>query len=1085
MLRLSFRVVGKPCLLLLLFSLAANPAFAQLETAAISGQVVDPSGLSVTGAQVKLVDIDRDTTTSSTTNSSGLYTFQSVRPGRYRMAVTATGFKIVDVTGLIVNVQDHIEQNFRLQVGSVAESVTVEASAATIDTTDATVSTVVDRQFAENLPMNGRSFQTLIELTPGVVLTTSNYNDGGQFSVNGQRAASNYWMVDGVSANIGVGINTNATSGNGLGGAVGSFSAFGGTNSLVSVDAMQEFRIQTSTFAPEFGRTPGAQVSILTRSGTNQFHGTLFDYLRNDILDASDWFNGYTNSPPLPKAKERQNDFGGTFDGPIQKDRTFFFFSYEGLRLRLPQTTLTTVPDLTARQDAVPAMQPYLNAFPFDPKQPDLGNGIAQFNASYSNPATLDAYSLRIDNKLSSKWTLFGRYNYSPSEIVQRGNGFSLNTVNPTRITTQTATVGTTWLMSPLIANDLRLNYSRTNASGYNYIDTFGGAVPLVSPPFPSPFTSQDGKFQFDIFSLQQGGGLQLGQNERNLQRQINIVDGLSTQKGSHSLKFGIDFRRLSPLTDPYSYSQTAFFLDAPSAESGNSLESFIFSNVPSTFLFRNLGFYAQDTWRIAPRLTLTYGLRWDVDFVPQPLNGPGFPAVTGFNLANLSNLALAPVGTQPYKTTYGNFAPRLGVAYQVTQNQESQTVIRGGLGVFYDLASSEAGNNVRVGLYPFGAFNINPGGTFPLTSAMSAPPPITPPSASNPYGGFAAFNPDLQLPYTLEWNVAIEQALGKQQLISASYIGAAGRRLLETASVNAPNPNIATAQLVTNAGTSGYNALQVQFQRRLSQGLQAVASYTWSHSIDTASAGSTFIASNVLVSSALSANRGSSDFDIRNGFSVGLTYDIPVPKTKAYMNAILRGWSTENFILARSASPVDLTDENFTNFFNGGIEGNIRPDVVPGQPLYLYGAQCADVLVAPLVPSGQSVPSCPGGKGFNPAAFTNPPVDPTTGNPLRQGDLSRNALRGFGAAQWDFAVHRGFAIHESVKLQFRAEMFNLLNHPNFGPPSGLFGYGGFGLSSQTLGQSLSANNLGGGGFSSLYQIGGPRSIQFALKLQF
>lgn len=254
MLRLSFRVVGKSCLLLLLVSLAPNSALAQLETATVSGQVVDPSGLSITKARVELVDIDRDTSTSATTNGSGLYTFQSVRPGRYRMEVTAAGFKVVNVTGLIVNVQDHIEQNFRLQVGSVAESVTVTAGAPLVNTTDATVSTVVDRQFAENLPMNGRSFQTLIQLTPGVVLTANNGLDTGQFSVNGQRASSNYWLVDGVSANIG--ISAGSTPGNGLGGALGSTSVLGGTNSLVSVDAMQDFAFRLLPLRPSLAGHP-------------------------------------------------------------------------------------------------------------------------------------------------------------------------------------------------------------------------------------------------------------------------------------------------------------------------------------------------------------------------------------------------------------------------------------------------------------------------------------------------------------------------------------------------------------------------------------------------------------------------------------------------------------------------------------------------------------------------------------------------------------------------------------------------------------------------------------------------------------
>jgi len=413
------------------------------------------------------------------------------------MEVTAAGFKVVNITGLIVNVQDHIEQNFRLQVGSVAESVTVTAGAPLVDTTDATVSTVVDRQFAENLPLNGRSFQTLIDLTPGVVLTPSTLYDGGQFSVNGQRAVSNYWMVDGVSANIGVSSGFNP--GNGFAGTLGAFSAQGGTNGLVSVDAMQEFRIQTSTYAPEFGRTPGGQISIVTRSGTNRLHGSLFDYFRNDVLDANDWFNGYTNTPPLPKAEERQNDFGGTFSGPVLKDRTFFFFSYEGLRLRLPQTALTNVPDVAARQNALPAVQPYLNAYPMPtPGTPDdLAQGIAQFNATFSSSSTLDAYSLRIDHKLSDKLSLFGRYNYSPSTIVQRPAALSV--ISSSDVTIQTSTAGVTWVVSPVAADDLRFNYSRTNAGGHNTLDKFGGAVPLASLPFPSPYNSQNAQFALDI----------------------------------------------------------------------------------------------------------------------------------------------------------------------------------------------------------------------------------------------------------------------------------------------------------------------------------------------------------------------------------------------------------------------------------------------------------------------------------------------------------------------------------------------------------------------------------------------------------
>src|SRR6266478_2230714 len=377
----GFRVARVLLALIFVFGLVGR-ALAQMETATLSGTVTDPTGAVVAGAEVRAIRIDTDTNYVSTTNSTGLYVMVGLQPGRYRVFVTKQSFKQINLTDVILNVQDTVSRNFSLEVGAASETVTVRADDLHINTTDATVSTVVDRQFAENLPMNGRSFQTLIELTPGVVVVPSNSSDSGQFSINGQRAVSNYWMVDGVSANIG--ISTGQFPGNGFGGALGSFSAFGGT--------------------------PGGQISIVTRSGTNQFHGSAFDYLRNDALDANDWF---ADELGLSKPQERQNDFGGTLSGPILRDRTFFFFSYEGLRLRLPTVGVTTVPcDSTctvfgnARTMAASAMQPYLNAYPlpngpevFTPCTPNVNGcpssgkqstGSAEFDKSYSNAGTLD-----------------------------------------------------------------------------------------------------------------------------------------------------------------------------------------------------------------------------------------------------------------------------------------------------------------------------------------------------------------------------------------------------------------------------------------------------------------------------------------------------------------------------------------------------------------------------------------------------------------------------------------------------------------------------------------------------------------------
>jgi hypothetical protein len=1057
-------VLVRTTLAILVALFLGSSIFAQSPTGSIGGIVFDPDAKIVVGAEIIIVNDLTRVQYETKSNNEGIYAVQNLPPGPYRVQVSKIGFKTLIKPDIILNVQDAITLNFTLPIGAESIAVTVEGGAPIVNTQDATVSTVVDRQFAENLPLNGRSFQSLIQLTPGVVVTPVNSYDSGQFSVNGQRPTSNYWMVDGVGANLGIS-SGGLYSGNGLGGAVGSVSALGGTNSLVSVDALQEFRVQTSTFAPEFGRTPGAQISIVTRSGTNQFHGTAFDYLRNDVLDANNWF---AESAGLHKPQERQNDFGGTLGGPILKDRTFFFFSYEGLRLRLPQTTLSTVPDLTARQKASPALAPYLNAFPMPNGTDTPATGSAGFNSSYSNPASVDAYSLRIDDNLSGKASLFGRYNYSPSQIALRGaNGDSLNTIATTRITTQTLTVGATWQMTSHVTSDVRFNYSRVSASGQESLDGFGGAVPLATLPLPSPYTDQNSGFTFGIFSLVDGT-LAQGTNGGNIQRQINLVGSFTAQKGTHSLRVGMDFRRLSPIQRPFLYEQAPFFLNVPSAETGNMAIGIIESSQHSTLLFRNLSLYAQDDWKATRRLTLTYGFRWDVDFPPKTLSGPSFAAVTGYNLHDPSTLGLAAPGTSLFATRYGNVAPRLGVAWQVSETPGWQTVLRSGFGVFYDLVDSEVGNIADAAHYPFGSsqllFGPPFGGatTFPFNASEAAPPPIT-------STVIHAFDPNLQAPYTLQWNVALQQALGDQQAITGTYVGALGRRLLQTALLSSPNPTFSSAQLVGNTATSEYNALQVQFQRRLARGLQALASYTWSHSIDDASSGSLGAFSNTVVPGVSpSANRGPSDFDIRNAFSAGATYDIPTPKGPAAVRVLLRGWSAESIVQARSAAPVQVT-VGASSLMNGGL-AQIRPNLVAGIPLYLYGGQ---------YPGGKALNNTPneGGPGC-----LGPFCPPTPG---QQGNIGRNGLRGFGASQWDLAVHRDFPIREQIKVQFRAEMFNVLNHPNFAPPVGDITQANFGLSTETLGQYLAGASPTGGGFNPLYQIGGPRSIQFAMKVIF
>ncbi|MDQ3818804.1 MAG: TonB-dependent receptor, partial [Acidobacteriota bacterium] len=323
---------------------------AQTATATLSGTVMDEAGALIPSVNITLLNLSTALQRHATTNHEGSYTIPLLPPGRYNVTAQRAGFTTVEIRNVVLNTGDQLALRVKLKVGEIGESVTVIEDPSSLQQA-AAVGTVVNRNFVENLPLNGRSFQSLFELTPGVVLTRATFNEQGQFSVNGQRANANYFMVDGVSANIGV--SAGSAPGQAAAGTLPALTAFGSTNNLVSVDALEEFRILTSAYAPEFGRTPGAQVSIITRSGGNEFRGSVFDYFRNDALDASDWF---ANSRGLKRPAIRQNDFGGVLGGPILKDRTFFFFSYEGLRLRQPQVALTEVPSVSARAVAPAAL---------------------------------------------------------------------------------------------------------------------------------------------------------------------------------------------------------------------------------------------------------------------------------------------------------------------------------------------------------------------------------------------------------------------------------------------------------------------------------------------------------------------------------------------------------------------------------------------------------------------------------------------------------------------------------------------------------------------------------------------------------
>jgi hypothetical protein len=1103
-----FLLLAAHCLLLTGFLLLTNQsslitAHAQSTSARLSGEVVDQNSAVVPDAAVMIVNPSTGLTRETTTNEVGFYTFPSLAPGGYMVTVRREGFAPIEIRDILLNVNDQKVLQIQLKAGEITEAVQVTTEAPLINHSPA-VGTVVDRQFVENMPLNGRSLQTLINLAPGVITTGASAQNPGQFSVNGQRTNSNYFTVDGVSANFGT--NNFAGFNPAVAGTVPATNIQGSFSNLASVDALQEFQIQTSTFAPEFGRSPGAQVSLVTRSGAIQFHGSLYEYFRNDVFDANDWFN---NQNEIPKQPLRYNNFGGTISGPIilprfgeggpalwRDTRTFFFFSYEGQRFLLPQgAVLTVVPSIAARSGAPnDVARQILNAFPIPNGEAIVnaaGNltGGANFTAAYSQPSIADAVSIRIDHNMGQKTTLFGRYNYSPSKSESR-NTQALSAFNRIATKTETLTFGSTQVLGSSTVNEIRLNGSRQDGTSRQVFDGFGGGIePSETVIFPPNVLDgpRRGIITLNGLSLVFGNpftSLSVGTDELFQQRQINVVDNLTYTRGAHQLRFGADYRWLSPIIAPAGFVSNAQFPNLQNVY--NNLASSVFSlrGVGYTLQFPTYSFYGQDTWRVSPRMTVTYGSRWEVNPAPTARGSNQIltvKEVRDLNAVDFSYLELAPLGTPQYPTSYTNFAPRFGMAYQLVQTPGRELMLRGGVGLFYDTGQNGFG---AVG-FPYSSSRSTPNVRLPLPESIGIfPAPNFALSPTN-RASVTVADPSFRLPRVYQWNVTMEQSLGKNQTVSAAYVAAVGRGLLRTttfsflvaqdpANPTRPfSPNFSSLTVRGNGSTSDYHALQIQFNRRLSRGIQALASYTWSHAIDSGSADLDRTVPGSVVNTTV--DRGSSDFDVRHSFSGAFTYNIPAPTWGGVGNALLRNWSLNSVFFVRSALPFNLIadEQQSTTLFR--VSFARRPNLVSG--------------ASPFIADN----TAPGGKRINPAAFSFPAAGDA------QGSLGRNVLRGFGAWQADVGLHRQFHLAERASLQFRFEFFNVFNHPNLANPGAPFGVN-LAFASATPGaiaidhpryrsMRMLGRGLGGGGnsggFNPIFQVGGPRSIQFALRLQF
>ena len=982
----------------------------------LAGMIRDPTDAAVPDAAITVVNQDTGFRRLTTSRSDGSYNVVSLEPGLYKITVRHPGFRTLIRLGVRVDLAQPVRVDFNLPLGSMQESITVEDSPSAPLQEDAAVGTLITQAQIEHIPSSGRSLISLLEFTPGTIVTPATRGEPGQFTSGGQRPNANNFTVDGVSANTGVsagGLPAQAT-----GGSLPAMTALGSLHDLLSLEAVSDIRVETSTTAPGFGSLPGAQIVLTSRSGSNEFHGSVFDYLRNEALDANDWF---ANSQGDGRAPARMNDFGGSLGGPVWRNRTFFFVSYEGMRLLAPSAWRAAVPDDMARMDAPASMRPLLALFPL-PNGQELGSGLAEWTGQTDRPARFDAANIRIDHALTSRITLFGRYSQTPS-----WSEFGSAQIDQVAMRSRGLTLGADVRLRANLAVELRLNASQASlSSSWNV----SGSSPCnLQPVLYDLLRVADPCDYLLRFSIAGVGQVVSGKEARQKQTQWQAAPVVVLSHGSHEIRLGAAYLELVPSRRD---SGPSLGVIADSLLDGvNAANLWTSVAEPETIhsVLKEDSVFAQDAWRIHPRLTLSFGLRWEFTPPPDltanilPFSETGSPAYVFSGQKAI------------WQQTYTDLAPRFGLAYRPFAN--GHTVLRAGWGIYYDSSLSIATDLVNGGPFSLPQYTSAQYGFFPLTLS---------------YG----FVPNLRLPSVTQWSGTVEHAFGSHQTVSAVYEGSSGLNLLRREFDGLQDTNYLTLlALATNHGASSYHAFDFQYRLKTWRGFSGLASYSWAHSIDNSSSDSVLYWSGSGLTP--SSDRGSSDFDVRHAFQAAFTYETPRSARQSLRSSLLHGWALDGLLHARTGFPITVLD---TDYAQGLSFANVfTPNLVPGQPIWVTDS------------------AAPGGRTLNKAAFQPAP------NQI-QGSLGRNAVAGFGMWQIDLAMRRDFAFGERRSLQFRIEAFNALNHANFGDPVPL-------LSSPLFGQSPSMLNmmLGTGspasGLTPIFQNGGARSVQAMLRFRF
>jgi hypothetical protein len=1030
-------------------------AHAQSVAGTLRGVIADPSGGHVPAAAVTLTSQETGARRSAASDAQGEFTITAVPPGEYRLEAEHEGFVKYSRT-LTVEVDQG--QDLRVEMGMAMagkETIEVAGTAPLLRTESPAMGGVIENRQILGLPLDGRNFYQLSLLLPGVAPaaegSAGSVRGAFSISVNGAREDANNFLLDG---------------------AYNGDPKLNGAGVTPPVDAIREFETATSTYDTSFGRNAGGQISVVTRSGGNQFHGTAYEFFRNGGLSGNNFFA--PSDQPAPKYQRHQ--FGGTLGGPLVHNRTFFFADYEGTRLAAGQTLIANVPtpgeragDFSASSlvaldpttgQPIPGgkIPPYelspigLEIAALYPK-PDRDVAGANFVSSPSLTDHVNHFDVRLDHSFGPSDDLFARdslvddnlfdpFAGSPGDASVPGYGLHI----PSRA--QNAVLGETHIFGPALVDELRLAFNRVSNGDYPQ-----GQGTSVNHQLGLPELSTNAR-DWGLTLISVNGFSPIGDEptspERGTTNTWQMADNAAWTRGRHLAKFGFDFRLLQQ--NAYRDIESHGFFNFTGLLLGNALEELLLGaptetggateNNPQHLRSRSYDFFATDTWRARPDLVLTLGLRYEY-------NSPAVDAANRADVYNQATGSLMQLGQSGfprggYDPDYHDLAPRIGLAW--SPSGRNTTVFRAAYGIHYDQSPLAPGE----GLYfsaPYYNFNL----FYPIQGLVNLS--LTNPYPSNfpfPYPGSAiAFQRDLHTPYIQQWNFGVQRQLGKSRVLEVAYVGSKGTHLIDSRNINqpppsvhqqnpGPNPYFSEIDIIESQANSAYHSLQARLQQRLWRGLSWLASYTYAKSIDDASGffnttGDPNFPQN---SYDLSAERGRSDFDIRQRFTLSYAYDLPFSKGHRWRG----GWQSFGVLTFQTGQPFTVAllpdnDNTNTGISQLGFGANDRPNVV-GNPRL-------------------SNPTP--GEWFNTAAFPTPPYG-------HFGNAGRDILDGPGSRTVNVSMVKNTAISERLNLQFRTEFFNLLNRANFNLPDSFVG-------SPTFGQVVSAED--------------PRRIQFAFKLLF